>query len=265
MSGGGPPSVIALAGPNGAGKTTAATALLRDAFGIPEILNADIIAQDLAAVSSRAADARAGRILLQRFEELAGRRKSFALETTFAGRALGARLRRLRKDGYCVQVLFLWLPSADLAVARVADRVRLGGHDVPEPTVRSRYRRGLQNLLGIYRPLAATWQLWDSSARSPQLVAFGEEDRRLSVVGPDLWAKVLEGAQPPPAVACAGPDPGMRLSGRGRIEAALARAAREAADAHRRQGLPLVIWEQGRLAWVPPRRLPRAKRRSLQS
>jgi predicted ABC-type ATPase len=85
----------------------------------------------------------AGEIMLSRIRELVRQRVSFAFETTLAGRSLAPWLKRLIKDGYRFHLVFLWLPSADLAVQRVASRVRLGDHDVPEDTIRRRYDRGI--------------------------------------------------------------------------------------------------------------------------
>src|SRR4051794_34042485 len=154
----GSPEVVVIAGPNGAGKSTCATTL------VPEgavFLNADEIARDLPGYPSRSADFQAGRRLLARMDELAENRADFALETTLANRSFGPRLARLREAGYRVRLLFVWLPSADLAVRRVAARVRRGGHDIPELTIRRRYAAGLSNLFELYRPIADSWQVYD--------------------------------------------------------------------------------------------------------
>ena len=133
------PSVVILAGPNGAGKSTAAPALLEGTLAVNEFVNADVMARDLSADDPDSAAIAAGRVMLTRLSELAGGRGSFAFETTLASRTFAPWLRDLRASGYDVQLVFLWLPSADFAIERVADRVRSGGHNVPEETIRRRY------------------------------------------------------------------------------------------------------------------------------
>jgi predicted ABC-type ATPase len=120
------PSVVILAGPNGAGKSTAAPALLQGALAVNEFVNADVIARGLSAFDPDAAALAAGRVMLTRLRELAAQRTSFAFETTLASRTFAPWLRDLAASGYDVHLFFLWLSSADLAIARVADRVRNG-------------------------------------------------------------------------------------------------------------------------------------------
>ncbi len=96
--------------------------------------------------------------MLSRLRDLAKEKRNFAFETTLAGRSLAPWLARLIDDGYEFHLVYLWLPSADLAVARVADRVRMGGHHVPEETIRRRYRAGLRNFFRLYMQLATLWR-----------------------------------------------------------------------------------------------------------
>ena len=126
------PSLIALAGPNGAGKSTAGPAVLKETLGVTEFVNADLIAQGLSPFDPESAAVAAGRIMLERMRDLAERRDTFAFETTLAGRAYANWIEQLIGSGYRFQILFFWLPSAEFAIDRVADRVRLGGHFVPE-------------------------------------------------------------------------------------------------------------------------------------
>jgi len=137
------PQAVVIAGPNGAGKTSAAPDLLQDAVGIDAFVNADVIAQGLAAFSPESAAFVAGRIMLRRIEELARAREDFAFESTLAGRSAHRLLTGLVGVGYDVHIFYLWLPSPDLAVARVRRRVETGGHDVPEPVIRRRFWKSL--------------------------------------------------------------------------------------------------------------------------
>lgn len=169
-----PAHMIVIAGPNGAGKSTSAPALLRDTLAIVDYVNADAIAHGLSAFRPERAAVPAGRVALERLRHLAHQRTNFAFESTLAGRTLAGLVTELKSQGYVFHLEFLWLQDPDLAVARVQERVRAGGHDVSEPVVRRRYERGLTNFFHLYRPLADDWRVYDNSGRSgPQLVATG--------------------------------------------------------------------------------------------
>src|SRR5215203_291854 len=129
------PDVIVIAGPNGSGKSTLAPALLRDTLHVLEYVNADTIAEGLSAFAPEDASFDAGRVMLGRLRELADDNKSFAFETTLASRFYAGWLRDLSTShAYRVTIVFLWLRSVDLAIARVSARVKLGGHSIPEET-----------------------------------------------------------------------------------------------------------------------------------
>ena len=187
------PLLIVIAGPNGAGKSTTAPSLLRDALQVSEFVNADTIAGGLSAFRPESVAIPAGRAMLERIRHLAKAQANFAFETTLASRTFAPWLARLNRSGYHVHVLFLWLENADLAVDRVGARVRLGGHDVPEGTVRRRYKRGLRNLFGLYMPLADSWQVFDNSrVGRPQLVASGHRGRAEQVASALIWQRITE-------------------------------------------------------------------------
>ena len=181
------PSVVILAGANGAGKSTAAAALLHGAFGVDEFVNADVIARGLSAFDPDRVAIAAGRIMLARLNELAAQRADFAFETTLASRSFAPWLRNLRTSGYDVHLFFLWLSSADLAIARVADRVGMGGHFVPDEVVRRRYLAGIRNFFSLYRPLATTWALYNTSGPEPVRVAEGLASDTIGVYDKEVW------------------------------------------------------------------------------
>ncbi|HVA49439.1 MAG TPA: AAA family ATPase [Pirellulales bacterium] len=186
------PKVVVLAGPNGAGKSTSAAQLLLGALHIDEFVNADTIAQGLSAFAQDRVAFQAGRIMLGRLNELAAARADFGYETTLASRSYAVWLRQLRETGYTTHLLFLWLPSADLAVARVADRVRLGGHNVPEATVRRRYAAGLRNLRELYLPLADSWKMIDNtSVGQSRVIAAGIAGQPAEVYLDEIWNGIL--------------------------------------------------------------------------
>lgn len=187
------PCVVLLAGPNGAGKSTIAPALLQGELGVTEFINADVIASGLSAFEPERAAFPAGRIMLTRAKELASRRMDFAIETTLSSRSLVPWVRSLQSAGYVLRLVFLWLPGADVAVARVAQRVRSGGHHVPEPVVRRRYEGGLRNLFQLYLPLAASWRALDTSDyASVSMLAAGRRSNVDACSKPDLWSGLVK-------------------------------------------------------------------------
>jgi predicted ABC-type ATPase len=185
------PSVVVLAGPNGAGKSTIAPLVLRGSLDVVEFVNADDIARGLSAFNVEGAAVAAGRIMLGRVRELARQRVNFAFETTLASRTFAPWLQELRDGGYAFHLVFLWLPSADVAAARVADRVRSGGHSIPLETIQRRYHGGVRNFFRLYRPISTTWVMYDSSHPAPRLIAEGEHGRPPSVRDPWLWSTIV--------------------------------------------------------------------------
>lgn len=184
------PKAVIIAGPNGSGKSTAATRLLPP--GMP-FVNADNIAQELTGKRGTPADINAGRILLERVERLEHDRTDFGFETTLATKMLAKRVAGWRDRGYRIFLLFVWLPSDDMAVLRVQGRVRDGGHDVPEATIRRRYQAGLRNFFRLYSPVVDTWRVYDNSRdEGPILIARGGLDGTMKIGDPEIWSALEE-------------------------------------------------------------------------
>lgn len=184
------PSLIALAGPNGAGKSTAGPPLLRDALGVTEFVNADVIARGLSAFDPEGAAFEAGRVMLHRIRELGRRRVSFAFETTLAGRSYVKWISDLKARGFVFEIFFFWLPGPEDAISRVADRVRAGGHHVPDDVIRRRYNSGLRNFFRLYRHMATTWQIFDNQDSTPRMIAWGSGKRTLQVLDRGIWKRI---------------------------------------------------------------------------
>jgi predicted ABC-type ATPase len=182
---------VVIAGPNGAGKSTAAPALLKVTLQVSEFVNADTIAQGLSAFNPGGAAISAGRIMLKRLKELAAARESFAFETTLASRTFTPWIADLIADGYAFQLIYLWLPSPELAVERVAERVSSGGHNVPEEVIRRRYRKGIANFSSLYQPLATHWYVYDNSQGiAPRFVAGGSGVNEDWMFDPLAWDSI---------------------------------------------------------------------------
>lgn len=185
------PLVVVLGGPNGAGKSTAASRLLPAEL---TFINADEVAKRLPKYPSTAADLEAARLVLQAMDELEQRGADFAVETTLAGRSLVSRVTRLRSLGYFFRLIFVWAPSVEYAIRRVADRVRMGGHDIPEETIRRRYMLGLKNFFQLYRPLADHWGMYSNTETEGfRIIAEGRGRDIDQIVDPELWDRIREG------------------------------------------------------------------------
>jgi predicted ABC-type ATPase len=188
------PQIFVIGGPNGAGKTTTATRFLPEDVVVRQFVNADVIASGLSGFAPETVALQAGRIMLERLGELARQRQDFAFETTLASRTFAPFLRQRQREGYEVQVIYVWLRSPELAVTRVAGRVRRGGHHVPPEVVTRRYWRGLSNFVRLYRPLADSWILCDNSDEELILVALGEREIVTSVLNGEIYDEIKRSA-----------------------------------------------------------------------
>ncbi|MCZ7592879.1 MAG: zeta toxin family protein [Kiritimatiellae bacterium] len=184
------PICYVIAGPNGAGKTTYALNYLPKVAKCMEFVNADLIAQGLSPLRMERALIEAGRILVVRLRELAGKRVDFAFETTLSGRSHAAFLRQLKRTGYQIKLYYLWIPSAEFSARRVAMRVKRGGHDVPLPMIRRRFGKSLRNLVTTYLPLADYISVMDNSKLNPELIAEYTGGRKI-IFQPERWAEIM--------------------------------------------------------------------------
>jgi predicted ABC-type ATPase len=181
-------NIYIIAGPNGAGKTTFAKEFLPHYVDCFEFLNADLIAAGLSPFLPNLHSFRASQLMLERMQKLIDNRNSFAFETTLAAKAYSQKIPKWQALGYRVQLTFIWLPSVELAIDRVANRVRQGGHDVPTPVIQRRYEMGLVNFKQIYSPLVDDWSLLDGSEFHPIEIARKENDSAM-VFKPGRWAE----------------------------------------------------------------------------
>jgi len=164
------PRCIIIAGPNGAGKTTFAREFLPKEAGVVHFVNADLLAAGLSPLRPEVAALAAGKLLLKELDRLARTRVSFAFESTLSGLTYVTRLKRWKTAGYHIQIIFLKLRSPQLALRRIAIRVKQGGHDVARADVLRRFDRGWENFMNSYRLQADVWTVYDNSGSSPILV-----------------------------------------------------------------------------------------------
>ena len=248
------PRCVVVAGPNGAGKTTAAPDLVSGLHEIGRYVNADTIAAGLAGFSPGVADHRAGRIALDTIAGYIAHRQDFAFETTLSGRRWPRLLASLGAAGYSTHLHYLWLPTADLAVARVRSRVARGGHHVPERDVRRRYDASLRNLRELWLTRADKWQILDAS-QLPDLpwIAAGEREVLRRIADSAAWATIIGARRVREVHGVRGDKLG---SSPETVAAAASRGVRRALAIHRALGVAAATWRDGRVVIVPPEELP---------
>lgn len=243
------PKLFILAGPNGAGKSTSAPEILKGARKVAEFVNADVIQKD-----EGVSEIEAGRRTLARLDALATQRKDIALETTLASRTLLPRIRLMQSSGYLCHLTFFWLPSAEMAVHRVAQRVAAGGHSIPEDVIRRRYERGLENLFGDYLGIVDSWRVLDNTAPPPRrLVAWRDLGAELEIADDELWTKLVLRHMKPraeePTAQAATEAPSWTSQD---ILDAVNRAVTKALRQHKARGESIVIWRDGKIVTLPP-------------
>jgi predicted ABC-type ATPase len=167
--------VLIIAGPNGVGKTTFAREFLPNEAHCPAFINADLIAAGLSPFIPEQVAVKAGRLMLQTMDEYTSQGISFAFETTLSGKGYVRRIRHWCAIGYKVTLYFLRLDSPELAIARVAERVRQGGHHVTDDVILRRFHAGMNNFYTVYRPLVDDWMLFDNGGEEPTLLEWGEK------------------------------------------------------------------------------------------
>lgn len=184
------PNLYIVSGCNGAGKTTASFTVLPEMLGCREFVNADEIARGLSPFQPEKVAVEAGRIMLQRIDELLKKQEDFAIETTLATRSYVQTIKKAKEKGYNVTLVYFWLDSPELAIARVKRRVTEGGHNIPEEVIRRRYKKGIQNLFQLFIPICDYWILIDNSQKPYIIVAEGQEDKELNIQNENIWNRL---------------------------------------------------------------------------
>ena len=186
------PRIVILVGPNGAGKSTVAKYLLSEKYLIDEFVNADAIAAGLSAFAPETVAFEAGRIMLLRIDELLKHKRSFAFETTLASKSFTRLIERAQSSGYRVTLLYVALPTVQLARRRVARRVKEGGHSIPDNVIERRFYRSLDNLVHRYCRVVDEWFVYDNSElKTPALIAQGRGAAE-NIVEEQKWQKLLK-------------------------------------------------------------------------
>ena len=185
-------SLYIISGCNGAGKTTASYTVLPEVLDCKEFVNADEIARGLSPFNPESVVIEAGRLMLQRIEDLLSKEESFSIETTLATKSYINLVRRAQEKGYTVRLLFFWLNSPDLALQRIAERVAKGGHNIPEPIVRRRYVTGISNLFRLFMNEVDSWEIYDNSKYPAIQIARGGKDDETFIIVESTYKTIAD-------------------------------------------------------------------------
>lgn len=168
------PELYIISGSNGSGKTTASYTLLPEMLDCREFVNSDEFAKSLSPFDPSAASVQASRFMLQKIHYLLDLSADFCIETTLATRSLTGIIAQAKDLGYSVTLIYFWINSPELAIARVKDRVKTGGHNIPKEVIRRRYMMGLKYFFDTYSPICDRWVLADNSKSPFTVVAEGQ-------------------------------------------------------------------------------------------
>ncbi len=176
-----------IAGCNGAGKTTASFTILPEILDCKEFVNADEIAKGLSPFQPEKVSFEAGRIMLNRINELLSANGNFAFETTLSTKSYKNKIIEAKTKGYRVTLLFFWLQNIELAKERVKIRVSEGGHNIEPEVIERRYIRGIKNLFNIYLPIVDGAFIFDNSEEKHELLADKQIGTPLNIVNKDKF------------------------------------------------------------------------------
>lgn len=183
-------SLYIIAGCNGAGKTTASFTILPEIISCREFVNADEIARGLSPFQPEKVAFEAGRIMLQRINELLTKGETFAFETTLSTRSYKNKVEEAKQKGYTVMLLFFWLQQVEMAKERVRIRVAEGGHPIEDDVIERRYQKGIQNLFDIYLPMVDGAMIFDNTLGKHELIACKSIDGKLTVIDNTLFKEI---------------------------------------------------------------------------
>ena len=184
------PNLYIISGCNGAGKTTASYTILPEMLNCKEFVNADEIAKGLSPFQPETVSFHAGRIMLERINELLGQNVDFAIETTLTTLSYQKTIELAKSKGYIITLLFFWLNDVNLAIERVKTRVIEGGHNIPEEVIIRRYNKGILNLTNVFVNLCDYWLVIDNSSRPYTFIAEGNEEVETTVYNEETWNKI---------------------------------------------------------------------------
>lgn len=156
------PQYIIVAGVNGAGKSTLYQTVPQ-LFQDTQRINADEILNKNGGDWRKNSDnMKAMREVVKQMNQAIESKRSFHQETTLSGQGQKKWIEKAKAQGYEVNLFYVGIDNADLAIQRVKQRVEKGGHGIPDELIKKRYSQSLKNLEYI-APLCDNVMLYDNT------------------------------------------------------------------------------------------------------
>jgi len=184
-------NVYIVAGPNGSGKTIFARTFLPEYAKCDRFINADLIATGLSPFSPEQVAIKSGKLVLEQIKEYSNNGVDFGFETTMSGVTYLKYFEMLKEKGYKIHIFFLWIPSSQLAIARVKDRVAQGGHNVPIADIKRRFERSTKKFFKQYHILADKWILFNNAESKPRVIV-KKQNAHIDVLNQCLFEKITK-------------------------------------------------------------------------
>lgn len=184
-------NVYIIAGPNGSGKTTFAKTFLPEYAKCTRFINADLIAAGLSPFSPQQVALKSGKLVLEQIKEYANAGVDFGFETTMSGVTYLKYFKMFKDKGYKIHIFFLWVPSSQLAAARVKDRVDQGGHNVPIADINRRFTRSVEKFFKSYRLLADKWMFFNNQGVVPEIIA-KKQNEKIDIIDQNLFDSIIK-------------------------------------------------------------------------
>lgn len=165
-----------IAGANGSGKSTLAKVLLKEKQ--LKFLNADEIAKEISPNAINSVPISAGKIYFRRLSEYFKNEYSFAVESTLSGNNIIRIIEKAKNLDYKIILVYSFLPNCATCIGRVKQRVKNGGHNVPEEDIIRRYYKSITKFWNEYRFIVDEWTLFYNGYNyAPVIVSLGEKDK----------------------------------------------------------------------------------------
>jgi predicted ABC-type ATPase len=157
-------------------------------------VNSDLIAKGLSPFNPENENIFAAKLMIEQIEKYAAQKITFAYESTISGKTYIERIKRMKSEGYKIVLFYIMLEEVEISLHRIEERVRKGGHNIPENDARRRFPRSASNFLNLYSPLADEWQIFDNSSGQMRRVAASKSDG-IDVFDEGLFNKLKQNAE----------------------------------------------------------------------